>query len=260
MYCYAFYLIGKYEFKMGTLELRRLIRRWYFACSLTAYYVGSFETVVERQLTDIKGLANGAEYEAYFDRTIEGLLTDDYFSITLPQGFDAKDATGPTWNAFVAAQIVIGAKGLFTTVPLSTLVAPSSSGSKKSLDKHHLFPRDYLVKLGYHKDIVRNRANFTYVDYGNNIYISNDAPTSYVPKYRADMGEDEYRRNCHEHALPEGFENMEYEEPNAAVPQGPMAMPSGGEVPRTACIDEAIPEETAESDASPDTRDEEKLV
>lgn len=32
---YAFYLIGRYEFKMAPLDIKRLIRRWFFASSLT---------------------------------------------------------------------------------------------------------------------------------------------------------------------------------------------------------------------------------
>lgn len=57
-----------------------------------------------------------------------------------------------------------------------------------------------------------NRGNFTLVDYQNNIYISDDAPSEYVRKYRDSLGEDEYRRNCEEHALPVGFEDLDYEE------------------------------------------------
>lgn len=207
---YAFYIIGKYEFKMEPLRIKRLVRRWYFASALTAYYVGSFESDFEQQLNDISKLSNSDEFESFFDRSIEALLTDDYFRITLPADLDANEATGPTWYGFVASQIVLGAKALFSTVPLSQLVGPYSSGTKKAVDKHHLFPDNYLKEVGHIAD-RSNRANFTYVDYQNNIYISDDPPAEYVSKYREDLGEDAYLKACKEHALPVDFETMDYE-------------------------------------------------
>lgn len=196
---------------MNPVDIKRLIRRWYFASALTGYYVGSFETTFERQLTEIGTLADVDGFERYFEHNISALLTDDYFRITLPNDLDANGATGPTWQGFVAAQIVLGAKGLFSTAPLSQLLGIGSSGTKKAVDKHHIFPDSYLKKHG-HLNNRSNRANFTYVDYPNNIWISDDAPSVYVPKYRSSMGEKEYARNCAEHALPLNFEDMDYEE------------------------------------------------
>lgn len=211
MFCYAFYLIGRYEFGMESLAVRRLVRRWYFAAAITGLYVGSFESEFEQQLNDVSRLETADEFRAYFDRRLAAIMTDDYFSITLPSSLDANEATGPTWWGFVAAQVVLGAKALFSTAPLSQLLLTGSSGSKKALDKHHLFPDNYLKAKGYLSQ-RSNRGNFTLVDYQNNIYISDDAPNEYVRRYRAALGEDEYRRNCEEHALPVGFEDLDYEE------------------------------------------------
>lgn len=211
MFCYAFYLIGRYEFDMEPLAVRRLVRRWYFAAAITGIYVGSFESEFEQQLNDVSRLDTADEFQAYFDRRLAAIMTDDYFSISLPSSLDANEATGPTWWGFVAAQVVLGTKALFSTAPLSQLLLMGSSGSKKALDKHHLFPDNYLKSRGYLSQ-RSNRGNFTLVDYQNNIYISDDAPSEYVRKYRDSLGEDEYRRNCEEHALPIGFEDLDYEE------------------------------------------------
>ena len=210
-FCYAFYLIGKYEFGMDTIPLQKLTRRWFYASALTAFYVGSFESDFERQLNDVAALGSADEFVAYFEREIAALLTDDYFRVTLPQNYDANEATGPSWQGFVAAQVVLGVKGLFSTAPLAQLLTLGSSGKKQALDKHHLFPDNYLKEQGYFAN-RSNRANFTYVDYQNNIYISDDAPAEYVGRYRDNLGEEECLRSCREHALPEGFKNMDYEE------------------------------------------------
>ena len=209
-FTYAFYLIGKREFGMKHGEISRLIRRWFFACSITSYYVGGFETAFERQLTEISQLGEADDFQKYFERSVASLLTDDYFSITLPNDLDANDAVGPTWNGFVAAQVVLGCKSLFGTTPLSQLLLPSASGTKRALDKHHLFPDNYLKSIGQ-KEKRSARANFALVDYGTNIEISDDTPLDYVPRFKQKLGYDAYERTCEEHAPPIEFEGLDYE-------------------------------------------------
>lgn len=208
---YTFYLIGRYEFKMEPLVIKRIIRRWFYASNLAAFYVGSFESDFEKQLNEISELRTTEEFASYFDRSLAALMTDDYFLLTLPNDLNANEALGPSWQGFVAAQVVLGYKALFSTVPVSRLISDGASGTKKAVDKHHLFPDNYLRGKGYLSS-RSNRANFTYVDYGNNIYISDEAPSVYVAKYREELGEEAYREACDQHALPDGFENMDYEE------------------------------------------------
>ena len=73
-FTYAFYLIGKREFGMKHGEISRLIRRWFFACSITSYYVGGFETAFERQLTEISQLGEADDFQKYFERSVASLL------------------------------------------------------------------------------------------------------------------------------------------------------------------------------------------
>ena len=211
MFNYAFYLIGRYEFGMDSLAIKKLIRRWFYASNLTAFYVGSFESDFEKQLNDVSELKTANDFIVYFDRGLAALMTDDYFSLTLPNDLNANEATGPSWHGFVAAQVVLGYKALFSTVPISQLISDGASGTKKAVDKHHLFPDNYLKEAGYLSN-RSNRANFTYVDYENNIFISDDAPSVYVARYREELGEEAYREACAQHALPLDFESMNYEE------------------------------------------------
>lgn len=210
-FCYAFYLIGKHEFHLPAQTLRRVIRRWFFASAITAYYVGSFETNFERQLNDVKQLSSPEEFEAYFEREVAAQLTDDYFRITLPANLDSNEATGPYWYGYVAAQVVLGAKSFLSTVPLSQILALGASGSKKQADKHHIFPDNYLKQCG---QLTKrsNKGNFALLDYSNNIGISDRSPSEYVEEYRKTLGEEEYLRNCRQHALPDGWESMNYEQ------------------------------------------------
>ena len=208
-FCYAFYLIGKHEFHLPSQTLRRVIRRWFFASAITAYYVGSFETNFERQLNDVKQLSSPEEFETYFDREVAAQLTDDYFRITLPANLDSNEATGPYWYGYVAAQVVLGAKSFLSTVPLSQILTLGASGSKKQADKHHIFPDNYLKQCG---QLTKrsNKGNFALLDYSNNIGISDRSPSEYAKEYRTALGEEEYLKNCRQHALPDGWESMNY--------------------------------------------------
>ena len=209
--CYALYIIGKNEIGLESMRLKRLIKRWYFASAITSYYVGSFETAFETQLNDIQQLGSVEEFEEYFERSTAALMTDDFFEITLPNMLDANDAKGPAWQGFTAAQIILGAKAFFSTVPLSQLLTPGASGTKNQVDKHHIFPDNYLKEHGYLND-RSNRGNFALADYTSNIYISDDPPISYVKRFREEQGEEAYQRTCKDYALPENFEDMDYEE------------------------------------------------
>lgn len=78
---------------------------------------------------------------------------------------------------------------------------------------HHIFPKNYLANIGITEDRRRNQvANYTFLDYQTNIDISDDAPQIYAAKYRTKLGDTAYEISLAQNAIPENFENMDYEE------------------------------------------------
>ena len=210
VFSYVLYLIGKLEYKVDTVRLNRTISRWFFLSALTYFYTGSTESEVEKQFADLRNIHNADEFVDYIDKTISGIFTDDYFNLTLPNELNTSSAISPVWYGYIAAQIVLNNPMLFSTTSLSQYLLPGSSGTKNAVDKHHIFPKNYLTQIGYTTDRDRNQtANFTYLDYATNIDISDDAPMLYIERYKEKYG-DEFRTHCANHALPDGFENMEY--------------------------------------------------
>lgn len=117
----------------------------------------------------------------------------------------------PKYVVAVADHLANSTDMLFSNTPVSKYFILGSSGTKNAIDKHHIFPKNYLTGIGFTSDRDRNQiANFTYLDYATNIEISDKAPQDYVPHYRQKLGEDGYYKACKEHALPENFEHMEY--------------------------------------------------
>lgn len=206
---YTITLIAKHRFGITGEELQRVAKRWFFMAILTQLYTGNFESVFEQELNAIDELNGADAFRTWIDAEINARLTDDFFGVTLPNEFSKNRASGPSWNGFLASQIVLGSRVFFGTGTVAQLLAPASSGDKKSYDKHHLFPENYL-KGGVYSNIRDRRANFVALKYQKNIEISDDPPNLYVTKLRKEHGEEVYRATCTENALPMDFEMMDY--------------------------------------------------
>lgn len=213
VFCYVLYLIGKYDYKVAPVELQKIIKQWIFMSTITLFYTGSTESEVEKQFADLRSVKTAPDFVAYLKGVIETRFTDDYFNLTLPAALASSSAKSPAWYGYIAALNVLGTPMLFSTTTLSAKLLPGASGDKKAIDKHHIFPKHYLTKIGYTSDRERNQiANFTYLDYNTNIDISDDPPSEYVARYRAKLGNEGYKKTCAENALPENFENLSYPE------------------------------------------------
>lgn len=213
VFSYVLYLIGKYDYKVPSLKLQKIICKWIFMSTITGFYTGSTESEVEKQFADLRDVSNADEFVAYLNAVIANKFTDDYFEYSLPAELNSSSATSPAWYGYIAAINVLGTPMLFSTAPLSQYFVLGTRGDKNSVDKHHIFPKHYLEKIGYSNDRDRNQiANFTYLDYATNIDISDDPPIEYVGRYREKLGEEGYKLACAQNALPENFEQLSYPE------------------------------------------------
>ena len=213
VFSYVLYLIGKYDYKVPSLKLQKIICKWIFMSTITGFYTRSTESEVEKQFADLRDVSNADEFVAYLNAVIANKFTDDYFEYSLPSELNSSSATSPAWYGYIAAINVLGTPMLFSTAPLSQYFVLGTSGDKNSVDKHHIFPKHYLEKIGYSNDRDRNQiANFTYLDYATNIDISDDPPIEYVGRYREKLGEEGYKLACAQNALPENFEQLSYPE------------------------------------------------
>lgn len=213
VFSYVLYLIGKYDYKVSSVKLQKIISKWIFMSTITGFYTGSTESQVEKQFADLRDVHNADEFVVYLNSVIANRFTDDYFEYSLPSELNSSSATSPAWYGYIAAITVLGTPMLFSTAPLSQYFILGTSGDKNSVDKHHIFPKNFLEKIGYNNDRDRNQiANFTYLDYATNIDISDAPPAEYVSRYREKLGEEGYKLACAQNALPENFEQLSYPE------------------------------------------------
>jgi len=206
------YLIGKRDFQVDAYALRNAIARWFFMSILTARYTGSFESVMEQDLARLRDVKNAAGFVALLDGIIDSTFTDDYWNITLPNDLATSSARTPSLFAYHAALNLLDAKVLFSKLKVSELLDPVTHAKKSSLERHHLFPKAYLIKGGTSEKRDTNQiANYALVEWKDNIEISDQSPATYVPEYNARFSEDELAKMYYWHALPKNWYNMEYE-------------------------------------------------
>lgn len=60
-------LVGKNDFKVSSVALQKIIRKWIFMSTITGFYTGSTESEVEKQFADLRDIHNANEFVAYLD-------------------------------------------------------------------------------------------------------------------------------------------------------------------------------------------------
>ncbi|ETY71416.1 hypothetical protein [Bifidobacterium moukalabense] len=63
----------------------------------------------------LEELSDAEAFRRWLDGEIAARLTNDYFSVTLPNEFERNKASGPVWNGFLAAQVALGSHILLGT-------------------------------------------------------------------------------------------------------------------------------------------------
>jgi len=188
------------------------VARWLFMSLLTGRYTSSPESRYE---TDLKLLPDGNDPTS-FVKALQGVelatLTNDYWAKTLPLELSTSASRGPSLFAYYAALVLCDAKALFSKGKVADLLDPPAIGNKKPLERHHLFPKRYLHKVGTTELRDTNQiANYALVEWDDNIAISDIPPNDYWLKYANRFSDVELKEMMHWHALPEGWQEMSYQ-------------------------------------------------
>lgn len=211
LYAYAFYLIGRIRCGVPEHQLQKLIGRWFFFASLTGRYTSSPESVMDGDLNRVRSIGEAAPFVTVLEELMASALTNDYWTITLPAALESSSARNPELFAYVAAQNRLGAPVLFSHKKVSDLIDPALKTKKKALERHHLFPRAWQEAQGETDlKVINQMANFALLEWPENIRISDDPPSAYVPKIRPRFTPEEWQRMHDLHALPMQWEALGY--------------------------------------------------
>lgn len=216
LYGYALWLIGRTEFGVPVDELREVMARWYFMAQITGRFSGSAETRGQEDLNRLDGLERTSK--AFLDAIttqVETILTDDWWSVTLPDDLHTSNMSGPAYTGYVAALTILDADVLLSNLKIKDWIDPARR-PVKGVEKHHLFPKDYLKQsLNIRSTRQINQvANQALVEWSDNIGISNQEPAIYWPAQVVDkkIGRERLHKQTWWHALPDGWNRMDYQE------------------------------------------------
>ena len=213
-YTYILYLIGRTDLKVKPATLGQVIGRWYFMASITSRYTGgSPETLMERDLADLRGVTKSEDFLSWIEKVMIAELTADFWAVTLPNRLDTSSPNSPLLYAYNASLNLLDARALFSKKHMRDVLDPSVKSTKSAVERHHLFPKSYLGSLGFKSIRETNQiANFAMVEWNVNIAISDTPPSEYFEEYFKLLSSNERITQSYCHALPEGWQNMKYPE------------------------------------------------
>jgi len=213
LYAYTFYLMGKYDYRVEPYALRNIVARWFFMTSLTGRYSGSYESVMEEDLARVSDAGTAEKFMETLDGVVRSTFTDDYWSITLPSDLTTAASRTPGLFAYYAALSLLDARVLFSNMTVRELFDPAQHAKKAALERHHLFAKGHLRKLGIKRRREVNQiANFALLEWPDNVAISDESPAEYFPRYMKRFHDEDRAQMVYWHALPEGWEEMQYDD------------------------------------------------
>ncbi|GLZ08401.1 hypothetical protein Acsp03_58670 [Actinomadura sp. NBRC 104412] len=212
LFSYAIWLIGHHDFSLDASALRPAIARWFFMAHTTGRYTTSPESQLESDLGRIASLqtGDGAAFLAELDRIIAANFTRDYWNISLPNRLDTSSSRSPALFAYIAALNLLDAEVLFSDLRIRDLFDPSGA-APTSIERDRLFHGKYLNSLGISGTRQTSAiANMAYVEWPADELDNADPPADYLPRIRKKIDPQKMARQAQWHALPVGWENMDY--------------------------------------------------
>ena len=174
-FAYTLYLMLHDDSSVPKAQIKRCVQKWFVLSTLTSRYIGSPESVMDRDIRSIKekGFFN------FRDEVEASALSENFWTVTLPQNLETSSVNSPAFNTFLAAQVNLSCDSLFMRgTRVSDLIDISG-------DIHHIFPRAYLKKNGVESKTKYNQvANYIMLDTQINKAIGENPPKVYFQQLK----------------------------------------------------------------------------
>lgn len=211
IFAYMLYLLGRNVYKVPEHQLRRVIAQWFFMSALTGRYTSSAESAMEFDLASLRPVESGDDFVETLRKVCASRLTSDYWKINLPTQLATSAARSPALFAYFAALNLVRARVLFSDHLVSDLMDPAMNANRSSLERHHIFPKNFLKSSGIVDPRETNQiANFTMVEWGDNAAIADKPPEVYFTALAARFSPQQLAQMEDWHALPSGWQNLNY--------------------------------------------------
>ena len=167
---------------------------------------------MEFDLARLRDINQADQFVSRLRQVCDITLTNDFWSVTLPNDLATSSPRSPSLLAYNAALVLLDARVLFSGVKLADLMDPAIHAGHSLIERHHLFPKGYLkTQMISGTREINQIANYAYVEGADNMKISDRPPLEYTPQLKARFSQVELTRMYRCHALPENWERMEYQ-------------------------------------------------
>ena len=175
-------------------------------------YTGSPESAMEFDLARFREITDKDEFVSILNSVPDSILTGDYWSISLPTELATSSPRSPSLFSYHAALILLDAKALWSNMKFTDILDPNIVSNKSAIEKHHLFPFNYLKNLGYKSTRDTNQiANYALLEWGDNVKISDQAPKDYINEMEERFSPSELEKMYYWHIQKEWY-LMDYPE------------------------------------------------
>lgn len=209
-FTYALYLYTK-QLGANLEELEDFVAGWMYMSVLTSRYIGSPETQFESDLATLKREKNKNYFITTYKRIVASNLTGDFWTINLPEILTSSSSRNHGYLAYLMVLNVEDVKVLFSETRIRDILGANEVYKKSLIERHHLFPVNYLRKQGVKKvQEINQVANYCYIEYPINIEISDEPPAKYFPELLSKglVADEDYFY----HAIPQNFWEMPYQD------------------------------------------------
>ncbi|MCQ2738551.1 MAG: hypothetical protein MJ224_08090 [archaeon] len=187
------------------------MQKWFVFSQLTQRYSFSPESHYEQDL--VKFRDEDVDFIKTLNELINSELTEDYWNITLPSKLESS-VLNHVGKVYFVSKVYEGDNILFSKAVLRDHLSPLKNSPKKSIDRHHIFPKNYLIAHGISNKTHNQQANYIYLEYKDNIKISDKNPKDYwnmMLNSLNDIEKEELMNNYAEkYDLPYEFWDMDY--------------------------------------------------
>jgi len=167
-FAYTVYLKLRKEGLANNL-IEQYTRKWLIISILTERYSSSPESTMDKDIRDI----NKEGVAKVIQEIEEADLSENFWKVGLVQDLRKSTLSNPFLKLYFAAQIYFNNKALFSeSVTVQQLIEIKG-------DIHHIFPKDYLQKLGMSRSEYNQIANFAYLQQEINVKVGNKPPKQY---------------------------------------------------------------------------------
>ncbi len=170
------YLIDRRNKKLSAAEQGQMLY-WYVFGAMRGLFSGSVETVMNLQLSALKGAEGG------MDRLIDQLHLAVGSDTVLPDHFDSATSNSRFYPVLYMLTRMGTARNFCDGIELKKTLF----GKGSSLEVHHIFPKAQLREYGYSKQQINALANFCFLTAACNKEIGAQKPENYFPKYEGEF-------------------------------------------------------------------------